>query len=461
MYTISDLYEVLDDEQRLMNFVRDVINQHKYSDMYKIAEVADLYAKHQNKTIMDYQRLLYTVSGSVVPDEWSPNHKMASGFFNRFITQETQYLLANGVTWKQEGTAARLGEDFDTKLQTAGKEALIGGVSFGFWNYDHLEVFDILEFAPLYDEENGSLSAGIRFWQIDNNKPLRATLYMLDGYTEYIWRKGKGEIMVPKRAYQQIVAYSDAEGTEIYDGDNYPTFPIIPLWGNPYHQSELVGIREQIDCYDLIKSEFANTIDEASFVYWVIENAGGMDDMDLAKFVERIKTMHAATMEDNGAHAEAHTLEAPHESRDALLDRLRRDLYEDYMALDTKEIAGGITTATQIRAAYEDMDIKANDFEYCVCEFLKGLLAVIGIDDKPTFTRSRLVNTQEEIQTLLSADSALDSEYITRKVLDLLGDGDQAEEVLKRKAEEDEERFRQREEMFNSERKEENDEWNQ
>lgn len=461
MYTLSDLLEVVDDEKRLMNFVRDVINQHKYSDMYKIAEVAELYARHQNKTIMDYKRLLYTLSGTAVPDEWSPNHKMASGFFNRFITQQNQYLLANGVTWKQEGTAARLGEDFDTKLQEAGKKALIGGVSFGFFNYDHLEVFGVQEFAPLYDEENGALSAGIRFWQIDNTKPMRATLYELDGYTEYIWRDGKGEVMVPKRAYQQIVTYSDAEGTEIYDGDNYPTFPIIPLWGNPYHQSELIGIREQIDTYDLIKSGFANTIDEASFIYWVIENAGGMDDVDLAKFMERIKTTHAALMEDNGAHAEPHTIEAPHQGRDSLLALIRRDLYEDYMALDTKEIASGAVTATQIRAAYENMDEKANDYEYCIIEFLKGVLAVIGIEDKPTFTRSRLVNTQEEIQTLLQAGTALDDEYITRKVLDLLGDGDQAEEVLKRKAEEDEERFRQREEILDSKRKEDDDEWTQ
>lgn len=448
MLTYQDLRGASGSDKDIMQFVQDVIQDHKRSKLYKTAEIADEYARHKNRTITEYQKLLYTISGGVVNDQWSPNHKMASGFFNRFITQQNQYLLGNGITWGMEGTEERLGDDFDTAVQEAGKMALWGGVSFGFFNLDHLEVFSVLEFAPLYDEENGALAAGVRFWQIDNSKPMRATLYEMDGYTDYIWRNGKGEELVPKRTYKQTVTYSEVDGTRIYDGENYEVFPIVPLYGNSYKQSELVGIREQIDCYDLIKSGFANTVDEASYIYWVIQNAGGMDDIDLAKFVERIKTMHAATMDDNGAHAEAHTIEAPHESRDALLDRIRRDLYEDYMALDTKELASGAVTATQIKAAYEPMDEKANEYEFCLIEFITGILAVIGLEDEPTFTRSRLVNTQEEIQTVLQAATVLDDEYITEKVLTLLGDGDKYEEMQKRKDEENMTRMSMRENAF-------------
>ena len=70
------------------------------------------------------------------------------------------------------------------------------------------------------------------------------------------------------------------------------------MWGNANKQSELVGIREQIDCYDLIKSKFANDIDDASQIYWILQNAGGMDDIDLTRFVERMKTVRAAVVED-------------------------------------------------------------------------------------------------------------------------------------------------------------------
>ena len=238
--------------------------------------------------------------------------------------------------------------------------------------------------------------------------------------------------MKDKRSYKHKIRYSDVDGVEIYDGGNYPTFPIVPMWGNPHHQSELVGIREQIDAYDLIKSGFANTVDEAAFVYWTIQNAGGMDDIDLARFVERMKTLHAAVVDDYGSTAQAQTVETPYAAREALLDRLSKDLYRDYMALDTSEIASGAATATQIRAAYEPMNSKADQFEYCVIDFIRGILALAGIDDNPTFTRSMIINTQEEVMTVLSAAAVLDTDYVTQKVLTLLGDADKIEEVMRR-----------------------------
>lgn len=430
MYTYNDLLEIGEQEQERMDFVRQVIIQHKASDLYRTAEIADEYDRQQNRTIMEYRNLLYTMTGEAVPDNFSANHKTASGFFNRFVTQQNQFLLGNGVTWQEKSTEERLGKDFDIRVQEAGKSALVGGVSFGFFNFDHLEVFSVLEFAPLYDEENGALCAGVRFWQVSSDKPLRATLYEIDGYTDYMWQDGKGRIIQDKRSYTEIVTRSEVDGVTIYDGENYPTFPIVPLWGNPHKSSEILGIRSEIDAYDLIKSGFANDLDDASQIYWTIQNAGGMDDVDLKKFLDRMKTVKAAVVEDEGARAESHTIDVPYNAREALLDRLRKDLYDDYMALDTKEIASGAVTATQIRAAYEPLDNKVDQYEYCVKEFLQGILDVLGIEDNPTFTRSYLVNTQEEIGIILQAAQYLDDEYVTRRILTLLGDADKADEVI-------------------------------
>ena len=446
MITYQDLLEIGEEERNRIDFVRKVINQHKTTDLYRMAKIAEDYRKGKNKTIVDYQKLLYTVTGKAVPDNYSANYKIPSKFFKRFIVQETQFLLGNGIQWGGD-TADRLGKDFESQLQKAAKDALAHGEAFGFMNFDHLDVFSLLEFAPLYDEENGSLRAGIRFWQIDASKPLRATLYEEDGYTEYIWKKREGntinedgQVYLPKRKYVQNIRESVADGTEIFDGENYPTFPIVPLWGNEDHQSELVGIREQIDAYDLIKSGFCNTVDEASMIYWTLENNGGVDDVDLAQFVERMKTVRAANTSPE-THAEAHTLEAPHESRDALLDRLKSDLYDDYMALDVKNIASGAATATEIRAAYEPLNAKADDFEYQIHDFLDGILAVLGIEDTATFTRSMLVNVQEEINSVISAAQFLEDSYVTEKILTILGDADKAEELLRQMDADDMERL--------------------
>lgn len=431
MFTYQDLLKVPDIESQRMDFVKRCIGSHKQTGLYKTAVIADQYRAQRNTTIVTYQKLLYTVTGNVVPDNYSANYKLASNFFSRFITQENQYLLGNGVNWTQDNTAEKLGDNFDTQLQQAGKYALSGGVSFGFWNLDHVDVFPVTQFAPLFDEEDGAIKAGVRFWQIDSNKPLRATLYELDGYTEYIWEKGQqGQVLYEKRPYVLDIISTEADGQEIYSGENYPSFPIVPLWGNDLHQSELVGMRENIDAYDLIKSGFCNTVDEASMVYWTINNAGGMDDVDLAKFVERMKTIHATTIEDDGATAESHVVETPYGSREAILDRLEKDLYKDSMALNTDTIASGATTATQIKAAYEPLNSKADDYEYQVTKFIQGILNVAGIEDKPTFTRSKIVNVQEEVQTLTSAAEFLDEDYITEKVLTLLGDKDKVQEVL-------------------------------
>lgn len=434
MKTYQDLLGVGDDESRRIDFVQQCINEFKVSDLYRDAEIAYQYAKKKNVTINEYQKLLYTVSGNVVPDNYSANWKMSSNFFSRFVTQENQYLLGNGITWQNESTADKLGKNFDIQLQKLGKDALIGGCAFGFWNLDHMETFKITEFAPMYDEENGALMAGVRWWQLASNKPLRATLYEPDGYTEYIWRPGEdGEIKKEKRSYITKYRVTEADGTEIYDYDNYPSFPIVPLWGNQNRQSEFVGIREHIDCYDLIKSGFANDLDDASQIYWTIQNAGGMDDIDLAKFVERMKTVKAAVVEDNGARAEAHTMDVPYASRETLLARLSMDLYRDAMALDTREIAGGAVTATQIRAAYEPLNSKTDEFEYCVHDFLDGILALVGItDEKATFTRSMLLNKAEEIDSVIKSAQWLDSEYVTRKILTIQGDGDMAEDMIQK-----------------------------
>lgn len=430
MRTFNDLLEVGENEANRMQFVYEAISEHKSSDLYKTAQIADEYDRKQNRTIVQFQKLLYDATGRAIPDNVSANYKITSGFFNRFTTQQVQFLLGNGVTWEDETTKDYLGEDFDKQLQVAAKASLGAGVSFGFYNYDHLEVFTALEYVPLYDEENGALMAGIRFWQVDAQKPLRATLYETDGITEYIWEDGEGRILKEKRPYILTLISTGVDEAEIFAGENYPTFPIVPLWANPHRQSELVGLREQIDAYDLIKSGFCNTIDEASFIYWTINNAGGMDEIDLAEFVQRLKTIHAANVEDTGATAQANSLEAPHEGREALLDRLAKDMYADYMALNIDEIKGGANTATQIRAAYEPMNNKADQFEYCVIEFLQGILSVAGLEDNPTFTRSYLVNTQEEISVLLQAAQYLDDEYVTRKILTLLGDADKADEII-------------------------------
>lgn len=440
--TYQDLLAVGENEKDRMMFCLSAITEHQQSEKYKIAKDADLYYKNLNPTILRVQKFIYNSMGVAVPDTFSPNNTIPSNLYHYFVTQEIETLLGNGATFGEKQTKDKLGKDFDQRLQEITKFAINGGCAYGFWNYDHLEVFDYLEFVPLYDEYDGLLKAGIRYWQIDANKPLCVTLYELDGVTEYMRKHdAEMEIRVPKHSYKSVLVQSKAEGVTVVDGGNYPGFPIVPLY-NEDKQSAIVGRQNTLDAYDLTLSQMVNNVDEGNFIYWVLKNCGGMDAADDERFISQLKITHVAHADgDSGMGVDAHTIEAPYAANATTLQKLREQLFDDFMALDVKVISGGSVTATQIEAAYEPLNSKCDQLEYNVLDFVHKVLMLAGIDDEVTFTRSKLVNISDEIQSLVSAAGYLDGEYITTRILAILGDADKSGAVLARLADENMKKF--------------------
>lgn len=444
MNTAQDLQACGDDERRRIAFIQSAIADREGESLYKTATAANLYYGGENPTITNYEKIIYDMQGRAQKDMYTANHKIASSFFKLAVNQQVSYLLGNGVTFQNESTKKKLGtrtKPFDRMLQVAAKYAQIGGASFSLWNLDHLDVFEATEFVPLYDEENGALAAGIRFWQLDRDRPLRTTLYEIDGFTEYIQRPGEEMgILLPKRAYKLHVNKSDLLPAQIFDGENYPSFPIIPFKNNKQCKSEIVGKRNTIDALDLVRSNMVNNVDEGNLIYWVLVGCDGMDEQDDQAFLDQLHRTHVAHAGKGGADGvsvEAHSIEAPYISTREATEMLERTLYQDFQLFNSADVTASNQSATAINAAYTNLDLKTDDFEAQVTEFVNGVLALAGIDDEPTYTRSKLINPQESVQTILMAAEYLDEEYITKKVLTILGDGDMAEEILKRRAAED------------------------
>lgn len=436
MKTYQDWLAVAEgSENERMAFIRSLIDEHKGSSLYRQAVDAENYYKGQNTTIKKYEKILFNAKGQAVPDYFSANHKLATRFFYRSVIQANSTLLGNGVMWQDGKGGEALGKDFDRKLIKAGRLAQVGGVSFGFYNNNKVDVFSVTEFAPLYDEENGALRAGARFWQVDNDKPLRVTMFEENGYTEYQFDKdhANGMVRQNKRPYITVIQNSRAFGDEIYEYRNYPTFPIVPCWANEVKQSELAPLKATIDCYDLINSGYANDIDDASLIYWTITNAGGMDDVELVEFIDKMRKLHAAQT-DADQVINPTTVDVPFAGREALLMRLETQLYKDAMALDPYTIAGGAVTATQIQAAYEPLNEKLDAYEAEISDFIDRLLVVAGVEDSPTYTRSVIVNKGEEVNIVLSSAMFTDEDYVTEKVLTILGDKDKIEDVKANRA---------------------------
>ena len=167
--------------------------------------------------------------------------------------------------------------------------------------------------------------------------------------------------------------------------------------------------------YDLIKSGFANDLTDCALIYWIIENADGMEDIDKLKFLDTLKTKHLATVDSDTSKITPYTQDIPYESRIQYLDRIRSDLYEDFGALDVSKLSSGSKTATEIESAYQPLDNKCDMYEYQVIDFVQRILELQGITNvTPTFKRSRVINESETTTMELAASTYLDDETIIK-----------------------------------------------
>ena len=438
-------------------FISSAIAEHILSPVYQTARDADLYDKQKNRTINEYVRMLFTLTGTPVEDFTASNNKIPSNFFHRLNTQRCVYSLGNGVSFtnteeRQNGdgtttivdtTKERLGPKFDSDLKDAGYKALIHGVTFCFWGEDRMYVFPVTQFVPLWDEKKGTLRAGIRFWRLAPDKPMVVVLYEEDGYTKYETGSDGDDVLrvvEDKKKYRTLYQTTDADDSEEVIGEeNYSALPIVPFWGSSLHQSTLVGMREAIDSYDLIRSGFANDLSDCAQIYWIVKNYGGMNDADLSRFRDRLKTLHVAVVDsDDESSITPYTQEIPYQARKQYLDDLRSGIYEDFGGLDVHAVAAGATN-DHIDAAYQPLDEEADDFEYQVIECVQQILALIGIEDTPIFKRNRISNQREQTEMVLSAAQYLDETTILNKLPFI--SPDEVQQILVRKDIEDKERM--------------------
>lgn len=452
MLTYQDYLEVKDNG-KLTELVRRVIKEHKDSSDYKTALIADEYDAEKNRTILEFVRTIFTASGVSITDETVSNMKLTSNFFARLNTQRCTYSLGNGLTFQATGVKEKLGPGADKVIKDGGYFGLIHGVSFLYWAYDHIHLFKLTEFAPLWDEETGALGAGVRFWQLAPDKPLLAVLYEQDGFQEYKSRDGGISGLEPDNsgltAYRMTVQTTPATG-EVSTAHNYSGLPIVPLWGSRLKQSTLTGMRSKIDAYDIVQSGFANDMQDCAQIYWLVSGAGGATESELSKFRERLLYRHIAEIDGDNVSVTPYTQEIPHTAREALLTRIKSQIYEDFGALDVHTVAAGATN-DHIDAAYQPMDENADDFELQVTEAVQKLLALQGVsaeDAEPQYKRNRISNQKEQVEMVLMEAPYLDDETILKKFPNI--SSEEVEEIMKKRAAEDSARlddFAQEEEI--------------
>ena len=349
-------------------------------------------------------------------------NRIASAFLFRFVTQQNQFLLSEGVSLPAD-VKRRLGGDFDHQLEHLGECALLHGCAWGFWNADHMEVIEAAKnaysgFFPLLDEMSGEMMLGVQFWQLSAERPLYIRVFEEQG-ARIFREEGKGlSIVTDLEPYRRTLS-EDALETLITIEGGYGRIPLIPLKANAEGTTELTpAIKAKIDAYDAILSDFADNLERANDVYWVLNNFGGTMD-EVAELLEQINRVKAvANFSDgsgNGASAEPHTIEVPYAARREALELLERALYQDYMALDMDALTGGSLTNVAIRAATANLNLKADRYEWQVRQFMESLLDLLGIRTQDVrFKRQTIANESETVADIAAMRQDIDQRTALR-----------------------------------------------
>lgn len=190
--------------------------------------------------------------------------------------------------------------------------------------------------------------------------------------------------------------------------------PYIIIKNNEERQNDLEPIKSLIDAYDLINSNFINTIEDLKeFIYKI----NGFGAENLVELVERIKIMGVIRNNDATGSIGVETIPFPYEARQIILKLLEEKIYEFGRGVNTNksELIGQAPSGISLQFLYTDLDLKADE---CIANLTEGLYQLFWFisehlkrlgeipqelnvfDFRFTFNKSRIFNTVEQIASL-------------------------------------------------------------
>lgn len=449
MYTFQDLEKYSVDEASKIEFVKLAIQEHMSSPEYRMASKAIAYYRHENPDIAAFEKVVYDFLGIAHKDTFSTNHKLANAYYPLIIDMGTSHLLANGIGFENVALKEKLGANLDKVIKDIFTDARNCGVSYGFYNGEKLIHFKFREFKALPDEETGIIRAGIRFTQIDADKPLIAVLYEEDGYTEYVQPKD-GEMQFRKgangksgkRRYNGVEYANELQGVYEVDTDEKSVLPIYPLY-NIQRQSAIAGNVNILAAIDMINSGFINNVSEADMIYWILNGYNGMDAIDDANFLVHLMKNHVAHTENEEQSITPHQVNVQYAANETGAARLKRMLFDNMRGVLTETLSAGNLTATAIASAYSAQRLNSGLLEDEVREFMQGIFRIMGEKEteKISFSYYETINSTESIANVLQSAQYLGESVTTRLIASLNGVIDDLPDIEKEKAAEDLQRF--------------------
>lgn len=447
------------------DMIKDIINIFEGSPEYRMFITGEAYYIAENIEIKKRKHYYYypvvnkrgDICGSIVhEDKYKANNRIANGYMKILIDQKLQYLLGNKVNYKTMGdreiiedgrvtfekvtnqvslnkeVASILGNSSDKTLKRIAKNAAKKSIGWAYVFTDEENKFKYKnirpeEFIPLYDMTNDEeLGAGIRYYKVmtvDLDGKMQevkraefwdekeVTLYQeiaerQEGITGHYRLCNEHDFGYPKgysNPHTHFVKKTTSnEETTVTDDQSWGRVPFIPLFNNDEELYDLQFVKGTIDIYDKIESDFANNLEDFQDVIAVLE---GFDGEDLATFLKQLKE-YKAVKSNKDSKIDFKTIDIPHDARKLMLDIANKNIFKFGMGVDIEDLASGNITNVLIKSAYANLDLKADEFETEIRDFLNKLLWFVNrfqdlnngtrIEDvEITFDRSLIINEVE------------------------------------------------------------------
>lgn len=388
-------FELLDEEKRV-DHVRKAVNAFLGSPRMEKAKEQRAHYKTENPDI-EKRRKLYassltredgTMAAVAKENRFAANEKVASPFFRKITDAKVQYLAGEGadVNAVNEADAEAVKAVTDAlgfQLKRVEQESLTDALVYSS-GYSYMQIINdqlklqhipYCEVIPFYDKQGG-LEAVIRYYKRDGieyaDYHTPAKIYSFARNQKA--RNGSGW-KATGETYQIITGKIYGDGTvESTGGKGWPRLPWFELWHNNDHTSSLThSVKTMIRCYDIVVSDFANNLIDLQDVFVSLKADSAYSGMEYGEVIETLKNFKVA----EGVESVT-SFEVPYQARQVLLNIMKAGIYEGLQGVDLSMLASAQKTATEIKAAYSDIDLWADQAEWHVNDWVRDVMAFVA-----------------------------------------------------------------------------------
>ncbi len=408
---------------------------------------SELYYRGKNTFIEEVKKqIALQIGEDVIPVEnpFTANYKETSGYYKLLVDQAVSYSVNGKMQCAVGGVDVEniMGNKWRSVLRTVAKDARLKGFGVVHFYLEKGKVkFKILpaeQCIPCYEYD--ILTAMVRIYKINRKGKEVSILEYWTSETKTVYELQNGtEWVCVVDAEPQIVtttyygSYAQSE-----DKSGWGVVPFAVLRNNDEYLPDLNAIKSKIDAYDVVSSDYINDLINHGSPYFVLKNYNSTNQEEFNRFKANfVKSKVYFTDEDGGVDIKA--LDIPYEARVKKLENLEREIFLFGMGVNVSAMKGNIT-ATEIMAGYDNLNLKAQEFEGCIVDFIDDVVQFVkygtGITQELlqigtsecTFVHPMVFDENRKIELLLQSRGFLSQETL----LNLDPRVPNAEEELKR-----------------------------